>query len=541
MVKRRRNMDSTIFNPQEEFETKYRDLHLENTKAFFNDLVEKSGVDIELNRETVRKYNEYKNNLEKLKKSLFWWRFLRVLMCITLILIPLVVIKVTPKIRGMREEIANAEQTAERLLQDAYDQMAPLNALFTDRDALNIIEKTIPRISFDTKLSPEQETDMKINYDFFDEDEYEQSTLGVLAGKYNENPFLFENRFVHTMGTETYHGELTITWTETYVSNGKVYTRTRRETLHASVEKPKPYYSTQVVLNYCTQGGPELIFTRSAAHHERMSDKETEKFVKKFEKQLKKMENKALKNGGDFTALANTEFEALFDATDRNNELQYRTLFTPLAQTNMVKLMRKTTGYGDDFSFFKINRTNVIVTEHSQGRVLNVMPEAYYSYNYDEINDSFTNKNITFFKDVYFDFAPVWAIPMYQDRPVHSLKPIPSMERYYSRKESEALTNLVDYSYVVHPNTKTDAIVKSAFVASHDKVDETLVTAYSYDIYDRVDYVQVYGGDGHYHSVPVPWKEYIPLQQQTTLFVSDAETAQEKNVIATRNGMCIFN
>lgn len=541
MVKWGNKMDSAIFNPQEEFETKYRDLHLENTRAFFGDLVEKSGIDIELNRETVRKYNDYKENLSKLTKKLNWWRFLRVIMCITLILIPLVIIKVTPKIRAMREEIATAEETAARLLQDAHEQMAPLNALFTDRDALNLIEKTLPRISFDTKFTPEQETDMKINYDFFDEDEYEQSTLGVLAGKYNENPFLFENRFVHTMGTETYHGELTIYWTETYYSNGRAYTRRRSQTLHASVEKPKPFYSTQVVLNYCSQGGPELIFTRAAAHHERMSDKEAEKYVKKFEKQLKKMENKALKEGSDFTALANTEFEALFDATDRNNELQYRTLFTPLAQTNMVKLMRKDTGYGDDFSFFKINRTNVIVSEHSQGRALFVAPEQFYSYNYDEIHDSFINKNITFFKNVYFDFAPIWAIPMYQERPVHSLKPLPSIERYYSRKESEALTNLVDYSYVVHPNTKTDAIVKSTFVRSVDNADETMVTAYSYDIFDRVDYVQVYGGDGNYHSVPVPWKEYYPLQQQTLLYVSDVETAQEKNVIATRNGMCIFN
>ena len=72
-------MDSVIFNPQEEFESRYRQLHLDNTTAFFNDLVEKSKVDVEQNRETVRKYNQYKNDLVKMRKSLNWQRFLRVL------------------------------------------------------------------------------------------------------------------------------------------------------------------------------------------------------------------------------------------------------------------------------------------------------------------------------------------------------------------------------------------------------------------------------------------------------------------------------
>ena len=35
---------------------------------------------------------------------------------------------------------------------------------------------------------------MKINYDFSEYNEEEQSTIDVLAGNYNENPFLFENK-----------------------------------------------------------------------------------------------------------------------------------------------------------------------------------------------------------------------------------------------------------------------------------------------------------------------------------------------------------
>ena len=111
-------MNSVIYNPLEEFETKYKDVHSQNTSQFFENLVQQSGIDIEQNRETVRLYNEYKVNLSKLKKKLNRWRFWRVLMCITVLLIPLVILKITPKIKGLRIEIEEADKRTEELLME---------------------------------------------------------------------------------------------------------------------------------------------------------------------------------------------------------------------------------------------------------------------------------------------------------------------------------------------------------------------------------------------------------------------------------------
>lgn len=536
------DMNSVIYNPLEEFENKYCILHNDNTHKFFEELVQQSGIDIEKNRETVRLYNEYKENLTKLKKKLNWLRFLRVLMCITILLIPLVILKTTPRIKELRTEIEEADKRAEELLTEANNQMLPLNKLFTDRDALNLIESTVPLISFDNCFSVKQEADMKINYDFCEFNEEEQSTIDVLAGTYNENPFLFENKIIHTMGTETYHGYKTIRWTETYRdSSGKLRTRTRTQTLHATVTKPKPYYNTQVVLNYCSQGGPDLLFSRDASHLEQKSEKEIERFVKRGEKKLKRKTDKAISQNSDFMSMSNSDFEVLFDALDRTNEVQFRTLFTPLAQTNMVSLILSKLGYGDDFNFIKTKRTNRIISNHSQGRLINLLPGNYTSYSYDIIKENFIGKNIEFFKAIYFDFAPLLAIPVYQERPVHSLKPIPDYEQLYSLKECEVLANAVDYKHVVHPNTKTQAILKSAFVDSKDNVDETCITAYSYDIEKRVDIVSVRGGDGYYHNVPVEWDDYIPLEARNNFYISTTEIAENKSVIARRNGLCIYN
>lgn len=532
---------SAIFDPLEEFKSKYRALHGDNTEKFFTELVARSGVNVEENRETVRQYRQYKEDLVKLRKKLNWLRFFRVLMIITILLIPLVIWKMTPKIRALRDDIAAADQKAEELLSLAGQQMLPLNALFTDRDALEIICQTIPLISFDPCYTVQKEEDMRVNYDFAETDDDEQSATETLSGSYNENPFLFENKLVHTMGTETYHGYKTISWTESYVdSSGRRCHRTRTERLHAQVVKPKPYYSTQVVLNYGAQGAADLCFSRDASHLEQKSDKAIERIVKRGEKKLKKRADRALRQNDDFTSMANTDFEVLFDALDRTDELQFRTLFTPLAQTNMVALIRSKDGFGDDFNFFKNRRMNRIVTNHSQGRLINLSPEEYRSYDFDEIREAFLTKNADFFKALYFDFAPIWAIPAYQERPVHSLMPIPELSRLYSAKEGEVLANRVEAQYVVHPKTKTPAILKTGYVKTSGKVDETRIKAYSYDIEKRVDIVSVYGGDGRWHDVPVPWDEYLPLKAENSFFITTSDSGIPDKILASKNGLCIM-
>lgn len=535
-------MNSVIYNPLEEYESKLKVLHNENANKFFENLVKQSGVDIEKNRKTVALYNQFKENLSALKKKLNWRRFFRVLMCISIVLIPFVILKATPKIKELRAAVEEADKRCDELLAEANNQMLPLNSLFTDRDALNIIESTVPLICFDEYFTVKKEADMQINYDFCENNGDEESTVDILSGSYNENPFLFENKLMHRMGEETYHGYKTIRWTETYRdSDGKFKTRTRTQTLHATVTKPKPFYSTQVVLNYCAQGGPDLCFSRDASHLEQKSERELERFLKRGEKRLKRKEDKALSQNDDFTSMSNSDFEVLFDALDRTDEVQFRTLFTPLAQTNMADLILSKTGYGDDFNFIKIKRTNRIISKHSQGRNINLLSGNYPSYSFDIIKENFIGKNMEFFKAVYFDFAPLLAIPIYQERPVNSLKPIPDYERLYSVKECESLANALDIKYVVHPDTKTRAILKSSFVGCKDGIDETCITAYSYDIEKRIDIVSMRGDDGHYHNVEVEWDEYLPLEESNNFFVSTTEKADGKSVIARRNGLCIFN
>ncbi len=51
-------MNAMIFNPVQDFDTKFRHLHLEQTKTYLNALIQRSAVNVEQNRKTVKDYND---------------------------------------------------------------------------------------------------------------------------------------------------------------------------------------------------------------------------------------------------------------------------------------------------------------------------------------------------------------------------------------------------------------------------------------------------------------------------------------------------
>ena len=503
-------------------------------------LVKESGINIEENRKTIKEIVEIEIIKKKKNTKLGWWKFLRVILFITLILIPVAIFVINPIIKELKNEINELETKKSNLYELAEKQMTPLNKLFDKNQCLNLIETVLEDIKFDKNFSILQERYMVNEFDFNAKTSNEQTTLKTLAGYYNENPFLFEERKIQYMGTEIYHGYRTIFWTETYRdSNGHLRTRTRSQTLHATVSKPKPFYKKKVLLNYCCQAGPELSFSRDAGNVDEKSERQIERHIKKGEKGLKKLTDNSLKNNDNFVSMSNTEFEVLFNATDRNNEVQFRTLFTPLAQTNMVDLLLDKEQFGDDFSFTKNNRTSKIISDHSQGRSLVVRPSSYYSFSYDVIESNFVNGNVNFFKDVYFDFAPLFAIPIYQEKPMKGLEELEDFNRKYSYKEYEVLANRLKTELVSDENSKTELILKCDAIKSNNNIDEIVVTAHSFDIIKHTDLIPIFGGDGRFHNVPVIWDEYIPIETRSNFSVSKKENAKEET-LAEHNNLCIF-
>ena len=564
-------MNDNLLEPLKYYESVGEKEHAENVKSHFAKLLGKSKVDADENRKTVKRHEELTEEIGNLSKEISKFKRLRTLLSLGIVLgiilifvsiskfseqifgaillmlagggiiagaIYLLAKKVVPRIKNTDSIRSEKLAEDEKVLAEAWEQMAPLNALFTDYDTLRIIEKTIPDFSFDERFTKDQERLFIEKCDFCDLESDETSMVDTLSGKFAGNPFLFGRMLVHEMGECRYHGSLKITWIEvSYDSNGNIRETKKTQVLKASVTKPKPEYNYNTFLAYGCQATPDLSFNRTSVHSERLSEKALERKIKKGESKLHKQAEKAVKKGGSFQEMANSEFDVLFGANDRDNEVQFRVMYTPLAQRNTVALIKDKNHYGDDFDFHKDKRFNLIVSDHAQHWDMNMSASRYHSYSVDDSYNKFRSFNINFFKSLFFDFAPIMSVPVYAEEPSASLEGEVEHSANYTYYEHEVLVNAADASSFVHSETATDAILKTQTISKEEGIDKIAVTAYSYATCERIDYIPVKGGDGNYHNVPVPWIEYIPLNRTTHVAIGEAKEGED----ILRHGMNVYS
>ncbi len=548
-----------ILEPLKEY-SRYQKQFDDSVDKTFEDLVKKSNIDVEKNRNTVKMYDEadveYKKEKKKLHTLRGWRSFLIFLsivggvaavigglmiygaittdssilagvltavigpfvMIVSILTITLVLNK---KIKALKEVVKVLKQNADLILEEAWKQMAPLNKLFNSDITNNMVNDLDTVIQIDRYYSVLHEVYLHKYYKFpyFSNDN--SSTINMVVGTITGNPFVISRELEVEMGMKTYEGSLLVTWTETRRdSQGKTYTVTHSQTLIATVTKPCPFYDTETFLVYCNESAPDLNFSRKPQAHGK-DDKQIERMVKRGEKKLAKIAEDDMKHGdGSFVAMSDTEFDVLFGAFDRDNENQFRLLFTPLAQRNTIDLV-KDSPYGDDFYFAKQGKLNTIYSHHGDtwdmlaGRNIS-------SYSVDLAKQMFTNYNCNFFKNLYFMLAPLLSIPLYQQFKPNDMDIDLSSETNIAAREAEMLVNILPDNYIGAKGSATRVISKVKFISSIGEVDCIMIYAYSYSITTRTDFVPRVAGNGRMYSVPVNWDEYNPLMKTTEALIFDA-------------------
>ena len=541
------------FEPLEYYEDHLKGALEKNAEEYFDALVKRAGIDPVKNRETVGRYNKEAAEAEEAGKKLGSFKTLKVFLIVLAVIaflaaavlifvyasegaswvllfcgilsallgIGLIVLLLTVIKKKLKEREARHKkelEDANAVLKEAYSEMAPLNALFTWGMTRELVLKTMPDLTLDEQLDVKRLDLLERKYGYAPEDDQSVSTVFLLSGTAEGSPFLFERRFRRTMGTKTYSGSIVIHWTSTETdSKGRTRTVHHSQTLTATVTKPAPYYGFETRLIYANEGAPALSFTRRPQHSEQLTEKEREKKVKKGAKELKERTEDAVSDGKRFTELANTEFEVLFGALDRNNEVEYRLMFTPLAQQNMLDILTSKSGYGDDFYFFKQGMLNVICSEHAQNWLVDTDPARYRSYDLEAAKASFISYNAGYFKSMYFDLAPVLAVPLYRMQQPEEFIYRDVYDVNYTGGEAEVLANRFSPAVFAPVNAKTQTVLKAVPVRKEGLTDSIAVTAHAFDTVEQVDYVSVFGGDGRYHAVPVPWTEYIPVERTSEM------------------------
>ena len=552
--------DSPLLTPIDAYNREYKNMHKENVSMFFEGLVDKAGVDRDANKKTIIDIAGKKKEIEELEKkkrgngflkfllifglvvfsiaTIVLWYFgivkkihivVPIIASALLIIIYILFIYLIKKVSGKMKDIANklAKLKAELddLIKLSWEQMAKLNKLYDWSMAANLAHKTVKLLELDDNFNPMRYEMLCKQYGLLDNKDIARSTSFVQSGSILGNPFLFSTFIIQDWGKKTYRGQLVISWTERYRdSNGNMRTRTRTQTLHASVTKPIPVYRKETKLIMGNEAAPNLSFSRLKSGALGKSEKQITNMINKEEKQLDKMAKKAIMKQTDFTRIGNLEFESLFGGEDRDNEMEFRLLFTPLAQQNFVKLLKSQEPYGDDFVFYKRKKINVIKSDHSQKFSYLCNPAMFITNSYEDAKTKFEGYCNEYFQSMYYDFIPLLSIPLYQQyksRDYIYQNSVPSNVTTY---EHEVMANAFDQHVLLHPESKTQGIMKTSFNTRNLKADNVTITAHSYKTIDRVEYVSTMGGDGRVHQVPVHWDEYIPIQKQTKMEVKEERT-----------------
>ncbi|MDE5858366.1 MAG: hypothetical protein K2H32_08425 [Muribaculaceae bacterium] len=547
-------MDNDIYDPLDEYVNVFKERFKEVAHSTFEELAAEANVDVDANRATCAEIYKTQDTITDLKNRIGLWTFLCVVLwllfagsiiyayicfkdnviqngivCVVaaILLFCLLIINIHPKLKNLKSDHAKFTAICDELIKKAWDQMAPLNRLYDWDIFARMMSRTIPKLEFDPYFTTQRLVDLKEVYNWDESFNEGRSVLYSHSGLIRGNPFVLCRTKKMEWGTKTYHGTKTIHWTETeFDSKGRAHRVHRSEVLHASVTAPFPLYFQKTRLIYGNTAAPDLVFTRKQSG---FASKEGTLSHKLKKRALRKKARNLTDN--DYAMMSNEDFEVAFDTSDRNNNQQFALLFTPLAQNNMLNILKdKEVGFGDDFSFEKNRMINVITSDHIQGKNLEMNPAQYQGFDYDKATEDFYKINAEHFRSIYFAFAPLLCVPMYQQ--IRSYENIygHDFKRESTYWEHEALANFWGIQNFMHPDCVTDCILKTKREYTSD--DETAITvyAYGYRVEQRLTYVEKWGGDGRMHRVPVYWDEYLPVTGSRNLFIKEDGDFKDEDV-----------
>jgi hypothetical protein len=546
---------TTAYQPLDEYKAKYKDNHSKNVSDFFDDCIVQAKTNEQENKKTVANINLHQKSIEKLsssfkkkKKQRGFLVFLTVvafgiviafgvnIFCdlfesqikttlfststgafLSVISILLIKRKLNPAINMLDEQLKKMKSELDALIKEAWTQVASLVGMFNHYTSARLFEKTYPFISLDDNFDIKRYDFLSRKFGMWDNNDKDVSTLFVQSGEINGNPFCFFKTLNHFMSRKTYHGSKTIYWAETYIdSKGKRQTRQCSQTIHAKVTKPFPDYYNNTYLVYGNEAAPNLVFSRKMSKANTMNNSKLNKYIKNECKNLESSMRKKISKGENFTMMSNSEFEVLFGAANRNNEVEFRLLFTPIAQREILNLIKdKTVAWGDNFDFTKQKMLNLVFPSHLQTIDISGDINNYIHYDVDTMKRNFNNYNNLYFKSIYFAFAPLLAIPLYCQHKTHEFIYKDVYPQHYSCFEHEFFVNRMEKINFVHNASVTNNILKTKHLSCYNQTDRVLVTAHGFRSEERTDYVNVRGGDGGYHSVPVNWTEYLAVSKDT--------------------------
>lgn len=439
------------------------------------------------------------------------------------------------KIQKMKMLAEENNQELQAYIDTGWKMMEPLNKLFRWDTVADLVMKTLPIMVIDRYVSTLRLQQLQEHFHWKADSPDNTSVLACQSGTINGNPWIMVEELHQEWTLETYTGSMEISWREkeSYTdANGNQKTRwvTRSQRLCASIQKPIPAYKRNKRIIYGNEAAPELNFSRVPNPLSQSDGGFLDNI--KMQMAISDLEKMSRDLSTSFTIMDNREFDACFNAVNRDNEQQFRLLFTPMAQQEMLKLLRDTDqGYGDDFSFTKCGMINILSSEHMDQLDISASPANFQHYGFDTIREKFISYSNEFFRSFFFSFAPLLCIPIYQQHRNFSdiyQGIIDSGEAAFI--EQESFVNAIEDQHFRPDGAITRCILKTDVLARSGEDVRVAVTAHAFYGEERIEYVSTYGNDGRYHNVPVPWVEYFPVSRTSELGICPAKNGDHLEV-----------
>lgn len=554
-------MSEDIYNPLWKYRDEYREKFAQLTAEAFAHLTDVSGVDAADNAALLNEISCLERRIEDERRIRAWKGFVvgvvlpwiislgfRLWQCVNpsfaergmaagedeiVGLIVLLVVSLAlefavmiPWYRASTALLVSLKERRNAAEAEAWRQMEPLNRLYDWDMATALIQKTVPQLKFDKYFTERRLRDLRMRFGWQDDFNGDRSVLFAQTGQINGNPFVIGECLRREWGMKAYTGSLDIAWTEReHDWNGKTRMVRRTQTLRATVSKPCPYFHTEKFVIYGNEAAPRLVFSRGASDLSREGgdghgNSQTQREIDRLEALSRNREG-----GQGYTIMANKEFEALFHATNRNDEIEFRLLFTPLAQKQMLDLLKDlTVGFGDDFAMCKEKRITMVWPGHLQEPVIDTDPARFKDFNLRRAEKRFRQFNEDYFRNIYFALAPLLAIPMYQQPPTYRVSYESALDNSACFWEHESIANYLGEDVFRPSGCTTRCLLKTSVESRSNGSSRIRVTANGYRGIDRIDMVRIHGGDGKDHDVPVHWTEYMPVEAAHFVSVKEHST-----------------
>ncbi len=491
------------------------------------------GVDIFFIISLFGGFIEYKETKKMFGALPLWTGFPLMALAIAILILALLYIFLKLKKENTKlksKMILNVDEIEQKTTK-AGNMMLPLLDYIKMGIAPSIINKVLPNVRINKTFSAEKALFMQEEYDIklYNKD---ISHVNVVSGLIINNPFLVLNYRMFYLDTITYTNSVDIEWS--VYMNGNTYRRT--QTLDASIIKPRPVYSHESEFIYTNDSAPNLNFSRQPSEYHKVAGepKLLEDYLRSAEHYLKELHQEAIIKNHPFTPLNNIEFEIAFGALNRNNENEYRILFTPLAQRQLLELLRSTeSGFMDNYYIDKIGKVVYMKAPYSMYSYVDISPIDLFDISYDKIREKLFDYVENYFNDLYHLMAPILAIPEFQLNENFEFKGYKRVNQKFSKAVHEMCANAFAKKNPIEPDEKNsycETIFNTKYIGPSKYFDIIEVNARSFEGIEKIEIIKKVGGDGKIHKIEIPWTKYLPCEKKSLLAISYVDDLSQNEI-----------